>query len=469
MPSFGEVAHVAQRGKDLRLPKSVTGASGELPDVSDDELPVNAWVVHETALDEAQKAGAPQHLHDGIPGVRYDISLNGVMFGIWKGMSRDPDDADAVEARRAIGTYLRQTANVVCLTRGNRTTLSTWWIRLVWNEAPPEPVRRKPRPGDGPGARPAVRVTAAEVAQPTAPVTVSYQCQWPGCALPFSSPGALSAHHFAAHKGITDYMLEALTSLGRPARVPQIVEAATAAGYPGSDEAARRALESLWDNRKVLRREIHHPNGTGWAYTLHGVPGTDEQWVSMGWVPPSAVPTEPSMTYPCREPGCTAPPFPGADVRRRHENTAHPDLSSREWACPLNDGERFYDRTPLTIHLGRAHRLPNDSREFKRFMDAAETMHADYIQARETGGAEAPAPPPSSVPAVHAHPKPAPVPAPLDAPQRATIPGVKDPRVAAVRDLLDEHEQLVAERDQLREENSKLRSRLALIAQAFGK
>ena len=430
MSNFKDMARVSVRGGQAPIPPA-DDADPSLPNVTDKELPATCWLVHQAALEAAKSTSAPQHLHEGIAGLRWEGHQNNLVYNLWPTMPRDPDHPQAREAKLRINNWLRRSNNMVCLTRGNQREPSTWWVRLIFREDLPPVTPRSEL------TRAEKKLTPAEAGEnrPPAPVESAYTCTWEGCKLPFSSPGARSAHHLAAHRGADSYMLAALTKLGRPGRPQEIHNLAAEMGYPAGIDITRRTLDALWDAQRLLRKEISTPTGPGWAYAL----STD---LNPAWdqIPDAKIPAveEKPAGLPCRYQGCPEPPFRTVDQRAQHERREHAD--QRPIRCEANRScrERFANLLGYGIHLSKGHGVNKGTGRYATLMEKASSQMAAW----EKGVPAVPAAPPAEKPATAAPPPP---PAPP-----AAAPPAEEPAVQAVLKVIQENQALRAENDNLR-------------------
>lgn len=138
MPQVKEVARVTRSGRAL-------------PDVTKNELPVNAWLVWESAKNKALAAkNVERQQHQGEDGYLWHGAMTGIFRELWVGMldSYTGDKNEVVTAKRQLSSYLNASHNMICVDRGQQSGLDgpsannrppTWWVRAEWNENPPPP------------------------------------------------------------------------------------------------------------------------------------------------------------------------------------------------------------------------------------------------------------------------------------------------------------------------------------------
>lgn len=373
MPELKDVAHVTRRG-------------GDLPDLKDSgELQTNAWLLYEAARTAAAKASSNAHHYEynGIPGMRWEVSVNALMMDLWRPkLTNDSDDNRSQTFKRQLNSYLAATENLVCVARSaNR---STWWVRDEWNPDAPQPRASVSQRG--------ARVPAAASAAPVpadnaaSDVTVSFKCLWgEGCEHTFPTEASRAAHHFVSHRSARSYVAEALAG-SDPVPVEILQERLKEMGYPASMDITVRTLTSMRQAGLVRSHGVLGEDGETWS--LPGITRAPEAKSA----PPSERTAAPvAQGLRCREPGCTEPAFTDQWKRNRHEKQAHPDMSSRKYPCTYPGCKsRFYGPTSVSIHAARDHGVLVDTPAGKTLLSAAiDAAEGKAAPTPADGGAEA--------------------------------------------------------------------------------
>ena len=226
----------------------ITSGGKRLPDVNQNELPVNAWLVWEAVRNKVVAERDPEkRSHQGDPGHIWRGTLSSIFTSLWPDMSNGyiGNANEATKVKTTLSNYLRDTNNLVCLDRGaispgtkaaGTSRLPTWWIRGEWNEAPPQSrshgltptyTERRLTPHEAGEDRAPAPVTVnrtVTVTQPAAtPSPLSalagpkanvdavaahqgnkFPCTEPGCELSFTSLGGRSNHenYHKTHRAI---------------------------------------------------------------------------------------------------------------------------------------------------------------------------------------------------------------------------------------------------------------------------
>jgi hypothetical protein len=167
--------------------------------------------------------------------------------------------------------------------------------------------------------------------------------------------------------------------------------------------------------------------------------------------------------YPCREPGCTSEGFLDTATRSRHEYEQHPDSTARVWYCYHNvvDGKRtcpeaFYNLGSLAVHTVRLHKIGKTDDEYKKII-AMSKATAEGTQSVSPYAEEAVSnvTEPVTVPTPPLPPVPSQV--PPTPPSWEPASAITDYRAAltVLTSLVEENEQLRADKVKLEEELAK--------------
>lgn len=108
--------------------------------INEDGLRGEALLVYQAIVTELTKPGAdtPQTgTHRGIPGVYWRGAMSRIVASIWPVQCNLKDPVTGRTLNEEVNTYLRITANAMCLHRGGGGDPPLWWIRSEWNGAPP--------------------------------------------------------------------------------------------------------------------------------------------------------------------------------------------------------------------------------------------------------------------------------------------------------------------------------------------
>jgi hypothetical protein len=332
----------------LREIARVTKGRHDLPDISGGELKNNAWLLYEAVLEEAKRAGT-QTSDDGVPGYRWRGHVKTVMRSLWRGIlpgMETENDARSNRVQEALYRYLRTTGNLRLIERGLKEP-SLWWVRADWNDAPPshaETSRQRQV------ARQAARVTSQEAGEDREPLPVDLKYKCPHCGRQFSSKVRRSAHMFTfeKHESLEEWVVMGLKAIedvpSGPTDVFRVIEPM---GFLGSLALVTDTLREMSQNRKS---PVVHAQVPGRDRVTYALRSRLHEMKPVSYYAPT-----------CREPGCGAGPFKNTDSRITHESEVHVDSPNRRFACTLCEW-KGYDAVGISMHLLRAHKIPNEER-----------------------------------------------------------------------------------------------------------
>jgi len=355
-------------------------ASDDVPDLSKPEsMTLAAYAVHRAVLQRAAVDKNPQPAeHDGIPGWHWRGWVNPIIEDIWAWMANNDDQA-VKHAKRDLNRYLRTSGNLICITQGNRSVPSLWWVRGEFSEVKPTL-----KPAEPPATT--VKVTAAEAGEDRVPEPVQYKliCTYPVdggiCGQEMESSRWRSRHVFLVHRSAEDWITKALEALGS-ATGQQLHDYIVADSYPASYQNTMHYLQNMVDGNL-----IYHWSG---LYHLGPAPAAEVK-------APAVSSAEEECT--CREPEC-GKPFSHFYLRSRHEDAAHPYSSYRDWPCPfcprkLYSGDKAAAE-PMRLHLTKSHALTFGTEAYEAALSAAEALHTEAAAKHATRVKPAPTPVPA--------------------------------------------------------------------------
>ena len=298
----------------------------DLPELSKDELPANAWIVYTAIKEMGDDYRVPVSYNDGVKGYVQSVSIYHVCRTLWPRLAAlGRADARVRKTHQLIVGYLIDTGNLVLIKRGSRLRRSEWWVPLAWQDR---------RPSDTFETNPEDISSEVVVEEPddAADETVEERQEKPSreacplCGQVCETQAGMVKHALASHVDLDGLLVAYMRKhKGEHVHVSVI------------REDMRKVTKLPLSNLCVSVHLRHLSNEP-----LTGINRTD----TMGYY-------EFEPYHACREPGCDER-FLYRQQLLEHEDGAHPNSTYRTFACDRCAG-RFYNQRGLTTHQRQAH------------------------------------------------------------------------------------------------------------------
>lgn len=408
MPRLSDMAKVTTRGQNA-------------PDVKN-ELAYNAYCLYEAVKTEMLKTGCDTVSRNGVDGLEGTVSVPTAMKFLWPSLAGSWGSGESDEARVArvaLYDYLRATKNLICVSPGNRRTMSTWWARHEWDDVPPEP-KSPVAPSAAPttvaplsekeaaGAPAAVFKPAAREEDPmsrasviNAHTTPSEPCRY--CGRTFLSIAHLTRHVYRDHEDLTDLIINALAESDKPLTLTELCNVLTSKfSYIGGQETVRTRLTMMLQVADGILVDTKPREGFH-AYSVKDNVTADQYHNTVSAAAQQVAGDDGTK---CRDPECSGV-FPDTNRRYQHEEQDHPYSKWRVWACAVckeqgNLDARFYNLMGWSLHTSAKHNLSRHDLAFINLRREASRIADNTLEELRTAA--------EPTPELMATPVPAPVP-----------------------------------------------------------
>lgn len=306
-----------------KFDEAVNEGLSELPELTKDELPTNAWLVYSSIKETADDYRVPVSSHYGRAGYTQSVSIYHVCRVLWPKMAvLGRGNARVRATHKHIVRYLLDTGNLAIVEKGNKQRMSKWWVPLEWQD----------RPASAEVSLADELVESVEEPDAVADLTFeekqakSVVAECPLCHRLCKDLAGMVKHALSQHVDLNEVLVTYMRKhKGEHVHVSVIREdVRQLTKLPLSNLCVSTHLRALSDEE------------------LSGIRRTD----TMGYY-------EYEATHTCREPGCGVK-YPYRWQLLEHEDTEHENSPHRSHVCP-ECGGRFYNQRGLQTHTRMTH------------------------------------------------------------------------------------------------------------------
>jgi hypothetical protein len=199
----GTQAHLTGALRDLAR---ITISGDDNPSAREGTLEGSAWLVYESVKERAERNDSDLREHEGFMGYVWLGYMKDVFTDLWPtGQSPLAGVEDFDEARNKVTTYLKNSGNLVCIRRGERSPAagkrvylpSEWWVRAKFAEVHVSQVKKTAATPEQPP------LMLPKDPDPLPAITTEgpgpFVCREPGCGISLPTPTARRSHELDEH------------------------------------------------------------------------------------------------------------------------------------------------------------------------------------------------------------------------------------------------------------------------------